>query len=120
MEIVANPYAATDDGCGVTASSIETWKGTRAMFGRFVEVRLGGPQEAQGWAYGRSSAGMQVFPSMTLTDASGRVLALNGVTCGFDGTGPRGAAQILAAEGFFGEAEALRVATTFREVRLRR
>lgn len=48
MEIVANPYAATDDGCGVTASSIETWKGTRAMFGRFVEVRLGGPQEAQG------------------------------------------------------------------------
>jgi hypothetical protein len=62
MEIVANPYAATDDGCGVTASSIETWKGTRAMFGRFVEVRLGGPQEAQGWAYGRSSSGMQVFP----------------------------------------------------------
>ena len=120
MEIVANPYAATDDGCGVTASSIETWKGTRAMFGRFVEVRLGGPQEAQGWAYGRSSSGMQVFPSMTLTDASGRVLALNGVTCGFDGTGPRGAAQILAAEGFFGAAEALRVATTFREVRLRR
>ena len=120
MEIVANPYAATDDGRGVTASSTETWKGTRAMFGRFVEVRLGGPQEAQGWAYGRSSAGMQVFPSMTLTDASGRVLALNGVTCGFDGTGPRGAAQILAAGGFFGEAEALRVTTTFREVRLRR
>ena len=57
---------------------------------------------------------------MTLTDASGRVLALNGVTCGFDGTGPRGAAQILAAEGFFGEVEAVRVATTFREVRLRR
>ena len=42
MEIVANPYAATDDGRGVTASSIETWKGTRAMFGRFVEVRLEG------------------------------------------------------------------------------
>lgn len=120
MEIVANPYTATDDGCGVTASSIETWKGTRAMFGRFVEVWLGWPQEAQGWAYGRSSLGMQVLPSMTLTDASGRVLALNGVTCGFDGTGPRGAAQILAAEGFFGEAEALRVATTFRQVRLRR
>ena len=120
MEIVANPYAATDDGCGVTASSIETWKGTRAMFGRFVEVRLGGPQEAQGWAYGRSSAGMQVFPSMTLTDASGRVLALNGVTCGFDGTGPRGAAQILAAEGFFGEAEARGVGTAFQEVGLRR
>ena len=120
MEIVANPYAATDDGCGVTASSIETWKGTRAMFGRFVEVRLGQPQDAQGCAYGCSAAGVQVFPSMTLTDGSGRVLALNGVTCGFEGTGPRGAAQILAAEGFFGEAEALRVATTFREVRLRR
>jgi hypothetical protein len=58
--------------------------------------------------------------SMTLTDGARRVLALNGVTCGFEGTGPRGAAQILAAEGFFGEAEALRVATTFREVRLRR
>ncbi len=57
---------------------------------------------------------------MTLTDGAGRVLALNGVTSGFEGTGPRGAAQILAAEGFFDEAEALRVATTFREVRLRR
>lgn len=85
-----------------------------------MEVRLGGPQEAQGWAYGRSSAGERVFPSMTLTDDSGCVLALNGVTCGFDGTGPRGAAQILAAEGFLDEAEALRVATTFGEVRLRR
>jgi len=61
-----------------------------------------------------------VYPLMTLTDGAGRVLALNGATCDFEGTGPRGAAQILAAEGFFGEAEALRVATTFREVRLRR
>ena len=57
---------------------------------------------------------------MTLTDGAGRVLALNGVTGGFEVTGPRGAAQLLGAEGFFDEAEARRVGTTFREVRLRR
>ena len=112
-------YTATDDGGGVTESSLATWAGTRAMFGVFVEVRLGAVTEAQGPAY-ESVGRATVFPTMVLVDAGGRTLALNGVTCGFEGTGPRGAAQILAAEGFFGEAEALRVATTFREVRLRR
>ena len=120
MQIVANTYTATDDGRGVTASSLETWQGTRAMFGRFVEIRLGHVLGPVGEAYARSDDGELVRPSMTLTDDQGRVLALSGVSCGYDGTGPRGAAQILAAEGFLDADVALRVVTADTGVALRR
>ena len=56
---------------------------------------------------------------MTLTDGARRVLALNGVTCGFEGTGPRGAATILTREGFLSEAEAAVVVTRASQVLLR-
>jgi len=111
-------YTATDDGGGVTESSLATWAGTRAMFGVFVEVRLGAVTEAQGPAY-ESVGRATVFPTMVLVDAGGRTLALNGVTCGFEGTGPRGAATILTREGFLSEAEAAFVVTRASQVLLR-
>lgn len=120
MQIVPNPYTATDDGRGVTLSSLETWKGTRAMFGRFVEVRLSQLVEGVGVAFASSDGGVLVYPAMTLTDGAGRVLALSGVSCGYDGTGPRGAAQILAAEGFLDADVALRVVAADIAVTLRR
>ena len=116
--ISSAPYTATDDGCGVTESSLATWAGTRAMFGAFVEVRLGTVTEAQGPAY-LSVGQTPVFPTMVLVDAAGRTLALNGVTCGFEGTGPRGAATILAREGFLSEEEAAMVVSRVRGVLLR-
>ena len=120
MQIVPNPYTATDDGCGVTLSSLETWKGTRAMFGRFVEVRLGLLVDWGSVAFAASDQGSLVYPAMTLTDDAGRVLALSGVSCGYDGTGPRGAAQILAAEGFLDAAVALQIVAADTAVALRR
>ena len=53
----------------MTASSIETWKGTRAMFGRVVEVRLGGPQEALAVSYTH----LDVYKRQPVTGAIGRV-----------------------------------------------
>ncbi len=119
MHFVAHPYTVTDDGMGVTLSSLEAWEGSRAQFDRFVEVQLVQPQDASGPAYGQGDGGTRVVPTMTLTDAQGRTLALCGVTCGYDGTGPRGAAQILAAEGFLRGEEAVRVATTAKALHMR-
>jgi hypothetical protein len=89
------------------------------MFGVFVEARLGTVTEAQGPAY-LSVGETPVFPTMVLVDAAGRTLGLNGVTCGFEGTGPRGAATILVGEGFLSEAEAAVVVTRAHGLLLRR
>ncbi len=87
------------------------------MFGVFVEVRLGAVTEAQGPAY-ESAGKSRVFPTMVLVDVAGRTLALNGVACGFEGTGPRGAATILTREGFL-SAEAAVMVTRASQVLLR-
>ena len=118
MSYVSSTYTATDDGAGVTESSLATWAGTRPLFGAFVEVRLGAVTEAQGTAY-ESVGKTPVFPTMVLVDAGGRTLALNGVTCGFEGTGPRGAATILARERFLSAEEAAVIVTRATSVLLR-
>jgi len=120
MQTVPHPYTATDDGRGVTLSSLETWRATRAMFGRFVEVRLGQVVDRVGVAFASSDGGVLVYPAMTMTDEAGRVLALSGVSCGYDGTGPRGAAEILAAEGFLAVDVALQIVAAGTAVSLRR
>lgn len=114
----ANPYTATDSGLGVTESSLTTWRQTRGLFGRFVEVRLGPVHESQGSAYATDD-GRVVTPTMVLVDESGRALALNGVTCGFQGTGPSGAALILAEEGFLCCEDAASVVTRSSHIAIR-
>ena len=82
----AHPYTATDAARGVTTESLRVWQDTRDGFSTFVRAAVCSPIGAAGPAYADSPAG-PIHPTMVLVDDLGRSLALNGLTCGYSGTG---------------------------------
>lgn len=103
--LTTHPYTATDDAAGATAASLATWRVTRAMFSTFVGAEYSAQPGRFGSAYARYGREL-VYPTLVLTDDQGRSLALNGVSFGYEGQGPSGAAHILSTEGLLDEATA--------------
>lgn len=101
-----HPYTATDPASGITADSLRAWREHRRLFSTFIRADLATATGQAGPAYADSGSG-PVHPTLVLTDAEGRRLALNGTPGGFCGEGPRGAATILAEEGLLPDHDAL-------------
>lgn len=115
---MAAGYTATDDGLGVTEDSVRAWVNKRTRRGVFVHAEVCGVADAAGPDY-PDWDGRPTPPTLVLTDEQGRSLALNGTPGGFDGSGPRAAAQILLIEGLLPADNALRVVTDNRALSLR-
>ncbi len=102
----------------MTDDSVQAWVNQRTRFGVFVRAEVCGVADAAGPDYPDWN-GRPTPPTMVLTDERGRRLALNGTPCGFDGVGPRAAAQILHTEGLLPAQDALAVVTGNRTLSLR-
>jgi hypothetical protein len=107
----------SDGGASSTIESLRFWEDNRTDFGTFIEAYVF-YSEASSLMAGRlipvRGSTRTDAPTLVVVDERGDELWLSACSCGYEGTGPTGTADLLLREGF----DARLVVEVFRTVRL--